>query len=72
MRSTGTRGPPVLSVLGRPTRVNVTGGRWKAKHDIVPRNHRFINRNDLMPALRRFLRAAEPFQDNQHGLAVAN
>ncbi len=44
---------------------------WKALHDTVTRNHRFATLEQLMQAVRRFLKVAQPFPGNKHALARA-
>jgi transposase len=43
---------------------------WKALHDTVTRNHRYRTLEELMFAVRRFLKVAEPFPGSGHGIAM--
>lgn len=55
---------PRVSSLFQPVYhpwVKVIERLWKAMHDTVTRNHRFTNLNDLMRAMRLFLRVGQPF-----------
>jgi len=51
--------------------VNAIERLWKAMHDTVTRNHRHKTLPDLMRAVRRFLKVAQPFPGNHHALARA-
>jgi transposase len=51
--------------------VNAIERLWKAMHDTVTRNHRYSTLNELMQAVRRFLKVVQPFPGNQHALAKA-
>lgn len=42
---------------------------WKQLHETVTRNHRFTTLKQLMKAVWRFLKAAQPFPGNNHALA---
>lgn len=63
---------PRFRLLFQPTYhpwVNVIERLWKAMHDTVTRNHRYRTLDELMNAVRRFLKVAQPFPGNQHALA---
>ena len=51
--------------------VNAIERLWKAMHDTVTRNHRHATLDQLMRAVRRFLKVAQPFPGNHHALATA-
>lgn len=51
--------------------VNAIERLWKAMHDTVTRNHRHATLAELMRAVRRFLKVAQPFPGNHHALARA-
>jgi transposase len=51
--------------------VNAIERLWKALHDTVTRNHRYKSLDQLMRAVRRFLKVAQPFPGNHHALAMA-
>ena len=51
--------------------VNAIERLWKALHDTVTRNHRYKSLDQLMLAVRRFLKVAQPFPGNHHALAMA-
>jgi len=63
---------PRIQLLFQPAYhpwVNGIERLWKAMHDTVTRNHRYLNLDQLMRAVRRFLHVAQPFPGNQHALA---
>lgn len=65
---------PRIRLLFQPAHhpwVNVIERLWKAMHDIITRNHRYTTVDSLMKAVRRLLKVAQPFPDNQHALARA-
>ena len=65
---------PKIELVFQPTYhpwVNRIERLWKALHDTVTRNHRYANMDDLMLAVRAFMRAAEPFPGAGHGAARA-
>ncbi|MFH2005997.1 MAG: IS630 family transposase [bacterium] len=42
---------------------------WKALHDTVTRNHRYRDIDELMVAVRKFMKVVQPFPGAKHGLA---
>jgi transposase len=44
---------------------------WKALHDTVTRNHRYLTMAQLSEAVHRFLDVCQPFPGNNHALAKA-